>query len=200
MTLEIKDVEEVFLDVFSSEVRKNPYFHFGYKQWDDIQLEIFEHVCEKIPTFNHSLSLRPWLRRVVKNQVINSKRNNSFNNLKESRSFTLSDKYYEFIAELNNDPINGKLDDAECLEGISDSIKSVWSRMSFKSKRICIMSFKRKMSPQEIGERVHLSRRQVWNRIKGIRAEILKEFKLRGIHTRSQTIYNENGQKRKQKI
>jgi cobalamin biosynthesis Co2+ chelatase CbiK len=42
----LQKVCEEFPKIFKSEIYKDPTYHFGFKQWDDIQIEILEHVKE----------------------------------------------------------------------------------------------------------------------------------------------------------
>lgn len=178
-----EDIEALYPEIINREIRKDPYFHFGYKTWDDIALDIKEHLYSKSHLYNKSYPLYTWMKSVTKNQIINKKRDAITQNKITNKVIGPHDwKTYQFIAELNNDPL--PQNNSECLEDISEVIKLVWSRLTLKTKKVCVMAFKHKMSSRDIDRKTGMCYRTAWYKIKNVKAEVLREFARRNIHIR----------------
>jgi RNA polymerase sigma factor (sigma-70 family) len=186
----LKNVCEHFFTIFERERKKDPHFHFGFRNWDDIQLEILEHVYEKLSLFDTNRPLKPWLKQVIKNQIINKKRDYSYQNKIENRQITTDPRFFNWIGDLNNNPPDLSPKQKKNLKRIYQSIQNVWRELKIRDKKIAVLHFKQGISPYLIGFMLNKSGRNVFTRIEQMKGKVLRELKRNEIHTRCLHTFN----------
>lgn len=179
----LQEVYKHLPKLLEREQQKDPHFHFGFKNWDDIQIEIFEHIYEKLSLYNKNRPLKPWLATIVKNQIINKKRDCSSRNLIENRQFTNNPQFFNYLGELNNNP--AELTNKHQEEGfkqIHKCVQTVWKGLKFKDKKLAILYFKHGVSPYTLGSRYQRTPRHLYERIQKMKERLLREFQRNEIH------------------
>jgi DNA-directed RNA polymerase specialized sigma24 family protein len=180
-----KELFQKFISIFRREKEKDLNYHFGYKNWDDIQADTLSHIHSKLSLYNKSKKIEPWISSIVKRQIINKKRDAAARNVSENKIHTAYKSQFGYIAGLNNGELLTQ-DKNEQLIDIYTIFQTVWKRLSFKLKKIAILFFKHKINATKISQKYNLSVKQVRTRIKLLRQELLKEIKNHKIHIRGQ--------------